>query len=63
MPTLVQLQVIHVAGTRMISQGTDGLLRGCLIEGVMAGTPMLDFKPLHLSALDRQPTLLQWIRD
>jgi len=63
MQGLVQLQVIHVAGTRMISQGTDGLSRGCLIEGVMTGTPMLDFIPLHLSALDRQPTLLHWIRD
>jgi hypothetical protein len=63
MSGLIQLQVIHVAGTRMIRQGTDGLSRGCLTEGVMSGKSMLEFIPLHLSALDRQPTLLQWIRD
>jgi hypothetical protein len=40
---LVQLQVIHVAGTRMILQGTDGLSRGNLTEGIMAGIPMLQF--------------------
>jgi hypothetical protein len=60
---LVQLQVIHVAGTRMILQGTDGLSRGNLTEGVMAGIPMLQFVPLHLSPLDRYAALLSWIQD
>jgi hypothetical protein len=58
---LVQLQVIHIAGTRMMTQGTDGLSRGNLTEGVMSGTPVLQFIPLHLSALVRQPALLPWI--
>jgi hypothetical protein len=62
MSGLLQLQVIHVAGSRMISQGTDGLSRGCLTEGVMSGTPMLEYIPLHRSALERQPDLLSWIR-
>jgi hypothetical protein len=60
---LIQLHVIHVAGTRMMSQGTDGLSRGCLTEGVMMGSPMLSFIPLHLSAIERQPSLLPWIQD
>jgi hypothetical protein len=60
---LVQLQVIHVAGTRMISQGTDGLSRGCLTEGIMTGSSMLNYIPLHLSADARQPSLLPWLQD
>jgi hypothetical protein len=63
MQGVVQLRVIHVAGTRMIWQGTDGLSRGSLTEGVMSGMQMLDFVPLHLSALDRQPSLLPLIQD
>ncbi len=50
-------------GTRMISQGTDGLSQGNLTEGVLAGILMLCFVPLHLSAMDRQPKLLSWICD
>ncbi len=57
-----QLHFIHIAGTRMIVQGTDGLSRGCLSEGIMSGTHMMDFVPIHLSALQRQPTLLSWIQ-
>lgn len=30
----LNLQIVHVAGTRMIEQGTDGLSRGLLLEGV-----------------------------
>lgn len=52
------LNVIHVAGTHMISKGTDGLSRGDLFEGVLAGADMLSFVPLHLSALDRQLGIL-----
>ncbi len=57
------LNVQHVPGTRMMQQGTDGLSRGDLNEGVMSGTPMLSFIPLHLSALARRPEILSWIRD
>jgi hypothetical protein len=58
----LRLHVVHVAGQRMIAQGTDGLSRGNLDMGVMEGTPMLSFVPLHLGALDRSPSLLSWIR-
>jgi len=43
--------LIHVAGTRMTAQGTDGLSRGSLSEGIMRGSSMLSFVPLHLSPL------------
>ena len=56
------LHVIHVAGTRMIQQGTDGLSRGLLTDRVFANQPMSFHIPLHLSALDRSPSLLPWIR-
>ena len=56
------IHFIHVAGTRMIAQGTDGLSRGDLNEGVMRGDGILSFVPLHLSALERQPKLEGWIR-
>ena len=55
------ISFIHVAGTRMIAQGTDGLSRGEMYEGVMNGQPMLSFVPLHLSAVERSPALLDWI--
>jgi hypothetical protein len=56
------LHIIHVAGTIMIAQGTDGLLRGNLLEGVMKGEDFLGFIPLHLSALQRSPELEDWFK-
>ena len=43
------LRVVHVAGTQMIAQGTDGLSRGNLLEGVMKGEDFLSFVPLPSS--------------
>ena len=57
-----QVLVSHVSGKRMIAQGTDGVSRGNLSEGVMAGRPMSEFLPFHLSATDRSPALLDWVR-
>lgn len=62
MQASLRLHIIHVAGTRMIHQGTDGLSRGVMTDGVFSADPMKLHIPLHLSALDRSPTLLQWIR-
>jgi hypothetical protein len=56
------IHVIHVSGKRMISQGTDGLSRSDLSEGVMVGKPMRSFIPLHLNAMEREPTLREWLR-
>ena len=57
-----KLTLCHVAGTRMIAQGSDGLSRGNMSEGVMQGRSMLSFVPLHLTASQRQPTLVKWIK-
>ena len=43
----MRLHLVHVSGTRMMAQGTDGITRGDMLEGVMAGKPMLDFIPLN----------------
>jgi hypothetical protein len=58
----IRIHMIHVSGTRMIAQGTDALSRGNYSDGVMGGAPLLRFVPLHLTACDRSPTLLPWIR-
>jgi hypothetical protein len=57
------LHIIWVAGKRMIAQGTDGLSRGDLGSGVMAGASMLDYVPINKSALERQPELTTWLKD
>ena len=61
MKFMCSVSIIHVAGTRMIAQGSDGLSRGDLLEGVLKGERLLSFIPLHVSALYRQPSLRQWI--
>jgi len=58
----LHLHVVHVTGTRMIQQGTDGLSHGDMTEGVMQRSPMLDHIPLHLDATQRSHDLLAWIR-
>jgi hypothetical protein len=58
-----RIHIVHVAGTRMIEQGTDGLSRGCLTEGVMVGQGMTSFVPLHLHALEWSHSLLPWLQD
>ncbi len=57
-----KIHMVHVAGTRMIAQGADGLSRGNLTEGVMGGWDMGDFVPLHLNAMERSASLESWIR-
>ena len=53
--------VTHVAGTRMIAQGGDGLSRGATNEGVMNGENYLLFIPFHLSAIDCSPQIKEWL--
>ena len=40
------LHMVHIAGTRMILHGTDGLSRGIFLEGVVRGKDMLFFMDL-----------------
>lgn len=53
--------LIHVAGTRMIHQGTDGLSRGDQNAGIMRGENMLDHVPLNEGCLTRAPGLRVWL--
>ncbi len=57
----LHLHVVHCAGTRMKAEGTDGLSRGNLTEGVMRGGNILTFLPLHHNILERQPAVRQWV--
>ena len=56
------LYFVHVAGTRMIDQGTDGLSRGMLLEGVLTGKAMLVYIDLAKTAIERHPPLLEFVR-
>jgi hypothetical protein len=56
------LHVIWVAVTRMIQQGTDGLLRGEENGLATCGLSLGGMVPLHLSAWKRSPGLEEWIR-
>jgi hypothetical protein len=56
------IHVVHISGKRMIMQGTDGCLRGSLLEGVMAGANMLTFVNLACSGIERHLPLLNWVR-
>ena len=58
----VKIHIFHVAGTRMIAQGTDGVSRGYLGQGVMAGETMVAHIPIHMSSISRAPNLVPWIR-
>jgi hypothetical protein len=59
----VKIHIFHVAGTRMIAQGTDGVSRGYLAQGVMAGEAMKVHIPIYLSAVDRSSQdLVTWIQ-
>ena len=57
----LNLHVVHVAGTRMIEQGTDGLSRGLLLEGVLSGKDMLSYVDIARTAIERFPPLLEFI--
>ena len=45
----------------MIESGVDGLSRGDLNAGIMNGQTVYSFIPLHLSALERSPSLADWV--
>ena len=52
-----KLHLIHVAGTRMIAQGTDGISRGDMMEDVMNGDDIISHIPLSLTPFERSPSL------
>jgi hypothetical protein len=57
-----KVMVSHISGDRMRAQGTDGVSRGQLKEGVSAGKSMLSFIPLHLDAIERSPAVEPWLK-
>lgn len=59
----LMLHVVHVSGTRIQAQGTDGLSRADFSEGVMAGETMTSYVPLHLSCADRCPGIEHWLSE
>ncbi len=48
--TEFMLFVVHMAGMRMIAQGTDGFSCGIILKGMMLGKNMLHFVPFAQSA-------------
>jgi hypothetical protein len=58
----IVLHFVHVAGKRMMTQGTDGLSRGTMGEGALGGQDFLSYAPLHMGALEREAEALrEWI--
>jgi hypothetical protein len=53
--------VLHVLGELMKAQGTDGVSRGQMKEGVSAGLDMMSFIPFHQTAIQRSPGVKDWI--
>jgi hypothetical protein len=51
----------HVSGGQMKAQGTDGVSRGQMKEGVMPGLNMMSFIPFHETATQRSPGVRDWI--
>jgi hypothetical protein len=54
-------QVCHCSGLRIIASGGDGISRGQVNEGIMAGMPMTTYLPLQLLPLERSPNLRSWL--
>ena len=55
--------ITHVSGKRMMAQGTDGISRGHLREGISLGASMISFCPWGTCALQRSSTLLPWLKE
>lgn len=57
------IHVIHIAGTRMKMAGVDGLSRGDILEGIMAGRNPWSTIPLNEDANERtEGRVEKWIR-
>ena len=57
-----KVHVLHVAGTRMIEQGTDGLSRGSVFEGTLGSKQdFLKVLPLDKTVFDRAPLPKEWL--
>lgn len=57
MTGMFTLYIIHIAGTRMIESGIDGLSREVKEEAIVLGKDIMDCAPLNLPPLTRIPKL------
>jgi hypothetical protein len=57
------LYVYHIAGTRMIESGIDGLSRGDKSEGFAKGESILTHIPIHLKPTERSEMLRPWLEE
>jgi hypothetical protein len=55
------INVIWIASTRMIQQGTGGLSRGDENGTSTSGVAISGMVPLHLGCCERSPLLLDWL--
>ena len=62
MTQLCKIHLGHVAGMRMIQQGTDGLSHERLCKGALKGEGIIDIIPTHLTSLTQSPELESWLR-
>ena len=57
------LHVLQISGTRMKAMGVDGLSRGDLTEGMLAGADPFSFLPFNQGAEDRSYGAVgSWVR-
>jgi hypothetical protein len=56
-----KIHVIHIDGTRMICQGTDGLSQGDMLTRFMGVAEMLTFITLSLTTVEQHPELMEWV--
>jgi hypothetical protein len=59
----LQVHAVHVSRKWMIAEGTDGLLHADHGEGVMLGTGIHTFIPLHPDPVIREPKVTEWLKD
>ena len=56
------LYMYHIAGTRMIECGIDGLSRGDKSEGIASGEEVITFVPIHQRPDVRSTNLVDWVK-
>jgi hypothetical protein len=56
-----KIHAIHITGTLMIYQGTDGLSQRYKMTGVMGGAEMLTLIHSALATVERRPELMEWV--
>jgi hypothetical protein len=54
--------MVHIVGTWMIVQGTDGLSRVDMMTGVMGGLNILSGMTLGFSDVERLSSLEEWVK-